>query len=145
MTAKQDIRSFANSPRIFIEDLGYSVEADPTRPGTWRWMAPSDSDSYFDTEMAAFDAAWDDAVAQTQSIRGITSAQWERMDADDRRIAITLALSDEMPRLDALSLNTQALWIAHARRSYPDADPSQTFRLAVNAFEEEEGTLPPMD
>jgi hypothetical protein len=133
-----------DDPRIFIEELGYNIHEDSDRPGLWVWTAPSDGcDSSFNSAGEALDGAWNDAVAQTLSIREITREEWGQMDADAQRVAVTQALSGELPRLIDLSVDTQMLWVEHVREANPDLSSAEAFRLADEEFaQSDDGTLP---
>jgi hypothetical protein len=120
-----DNRAIADDQRIFIEKLGYNIEADSDQPGLWTWTAPSDGcDISFHTAKEALNGAWSDAVAQTLSISGITCE------------------TGELPRLDDLSPDTQMEWVERVRETYPDISPKEAFRLAVDEYAQNDGVIP---
>jgi hypothetical protein len=142
-TKNTDNRPIVGDPKLFIEKFGYDIDTDSDQPGLWIWTAPSDGcDSSFHTAQEALEAAWNDAVAQTLSISEITCEDWGQMDFDTQRVAMTLALTGELPRLDELSLDTQMEWVERVRVSYPDIGSKEAFRLADDEYVRNDGVLP---
>lgn len=142
-TTETDNRPIAGDPRLFIEQLGYDVDIDADQEGLWVWTAPSDGcDISFSSAAEALDGAWIDAVAQTLSLRKISCEHWGQMYFDQQRVAITLALSGEIPSLSDLSPDTQMEWVSKVRGSYPDIGPKEAFRLADQEYSENDGVLP---
>jgi hypothetical protein len=142
-TKNTDNRPIAGDPKLFIEKFGYDIDTDSDQPGLWIWTAPSDGcDSSFHTAKEALEAAWNDAVAQTLSIREITCEDWDQMDFDAQRVAMTLALTGELPALSDLSPDTQMEWVVNVREVYPDIGPKEAFRFADQDFIANEGVLP---
>lgn len=128
-TQNTDRRPIAGDPRLFIEKLGYAIDTDCDQPGLWIWTAPRDGcDSSFHTAIEALDGAWNDALAQTLAISEISCEEWGQMDFDQQRVAITFALSGELPSLSDLSPDTQMEWVARVREVYPDIGSKEAFR-----------------
>lgn len=135
-----DRRPIAGDPRLFIEKLGYDIDTDSDQPGLWIWTAPSDGcDISFETAQEALASAWNDAVAQALSIGGISCEEWGQMDFDQQHVAITFALSGELPSLSDLSPDTQMAWVAKVRESRPDVGPKEALRLADQEYRENDG------
>lgn len=142
-TAKTDRRPIADDPRLFIESLGYDIDVDSDQPSRWIWTAPSDGSGIsFDSAKEALDGAWNDALAQTLEISDISCEEWGSMDIDAQRVAMTLALSGELPFLDVLSPDTQMMWVSRIRESYPDIDSKEAFQLAGEDYVQNDGVLP---
>lgn len=144
MTKKQkpDGRPIAGDPKLFIEELGYDIDIDSDQPGLWIWTPSDGCDSSFSTPKEALDGAWNDAVARTLSISEISCEDWGQMDCDQQRVAITFALTGELPALTDLSPDTQMQWISKVREVYPDIGPKEAFRLADQEYLENDGVLP---
>lgn len=135
-------RSIAGDPKLFVEELGYDICEDSLHPGLWVWSAPTDGCDSFPTSKAALDDAWEDVVAQTLSISDISREDFCQMDIDQQRVAITLALSGELPALTKLSPDTQVEWLERVRAVYPDIGSKEAFRLADQEYIENNGVLP---
>lgn len=140
---KTDNRPIKGDNRLFLEDMGYDIDEDPDQPGLWQWTAPSDGcESSFDSAKEALDDAWRNAVHQTLAITGDTQEEFERMDFDQQRIAVTVALTGEVPPFDDLSMDTQMEWVEKVRELYPDIGPKETLLLAKQEYRECDGVLP---
>ena len=138
-----DARPIAGDPRLFIEGIGYDIDTDSDQPGLWIWTAPSDGcSSSFHTAKEALDGAWNDAVAQTLAISDIRCEDWGQMDFDAQRVAMTMALTGEIPALSDLSPDTQMEWIEKVREVYPDIGPKEAFRLACREYLDNDGVIP---
>ena len=141
-TIKTDNRSIAGDPKLFIENLGYGIEPDSASQGLWLWKTEDDSSCLvFRSAEEALNGAWIDAVAQTLSISEITCEDWGQMNFDAQRVAMTLALTDELPALSDLSPDTQMEWIEKVREVYPDIGSKEAFQLADKEYLENEGVL----
>jgi hypothetical protein len=82
-----------------LEDLGYEFSEDSDQPGLWVWMAPSDNcECSFSTRSEAVSAAWQDAGAQTCSIRGFKESYWQDLSIPEQISAMKAALSEEPVR-----------------------------------------------
>lgn len=96
-----DIRSIANDPKLFLEELGYTIIELSDKPGFWIWTAAADNcDSPFPSAKDALEGAWIDAVAGTMgvimSVNRPSSDDWNAMtfEQQKRTIIETLGFVD---------------------------------------------------
>jgi hypothetical protein len=122
-------------PRLFLEDLGYDIDTDSDQPGLWIWTAPSDGcDSSYPSAQEALDGAWNDASEQARQCGNISSHAWEKMSFDRQRMAITLALSGELPPLADLRPDTSMEWVSAVHALRHDLGPKETYQLAEKHY-----------
>ena len=137
-----DNSAITADPRLFIESLGYDICEDSKQTGHWIWISGSgEGNSSFSTVKEALDSAWNDAVAQTLVCRAISTDDWGRMDFDSQRIAISLALSGALPRLDELSSDTQMKWVSKVKKDHPSINDKKASRYAQQSFFVNNGVL----
>jgi hypothetical protein len=139
-----DSRPLAADPRIFIEDIGYKICEDTQHPGRWIWTSPSDSsDVLFPCASSALDSAWGDAVFQAMRISMISETDWKAMDFDEKKVAITYAITDGgLPDFESLGVDTRMKWLGEVRAHYPSIGPKEVFRLGAQAYRELDGVFP---
>lgn len=85
--------ALARHPKIFLEALGYTVDAYSEARGMWFWFTPRNGDGTFSSPSDALEGAWKDAAGFTMGIRNIASEQWDALSFEQQKTEITEALS----------------------------------------------------
>lgn len=78
-----------------LTDAGYTISPDSDQPGLWVWYAPTDGcESSFESQKAAVQAAWTDAVEQTMAINNLSSEQWDALSFNQQKSQMLDALTE---------------------------------------------------
>lgn len=132
------------NPKLFIEELGYDIDTDSDQRGQWVWTSSHDGyESSFATPLLALESAWDDAVRRTLANGGVTEEEWLAADFEGKRVAMTLALTGEVPSFESLRLETQLKWVDRVRERNEDFGNQKAMRFAEQDYLDARGKLPP--